>query len=123
LALATIALVALVISGSVFHATRWVDRRKARNRQQVEWPHPSTFDASYPRTPVDLDPITTAPDTPPPPRPLDHTERLAQDLQKILTELQTKHHVLQPGPSTLRRSSRPSVTAVTRSDLINSRVS
>ncbi len=123
LALATIALVALVISGSVFHATRWVDRRKARNRQQVEWPHPSTFNASYPRTPVNLDPITTAPDTPPPPRPLDHTERLAQDLQKILTELQTKHHVLQPGPSTLRRSSRPSVTAVTRSDLINSRVS
>lgn len=122
LALATIAFVALVISGSVFHATRWVDRRKARNRR-LEWPHPSTLNAPYPRAPVALDPVAAARHTPPPPKPLDQTERHTQALEQILNELQTKHHILQPGPNTLRRSSRPPVTAATPSDLVNDRVS
>ena len=122
LALATIALIALVISGSVFHATRWVDRRKARNRQQLEWSHSSTFDnTSYPRTPLDLDPVTAERHTPPPPKSSDQTERLADALQQILNELQTKHNVLQPAPDSLWRASRPPVSAVDRSDLIDSR--
>ena len=123
LALATIALAALVISGSVFHATRWLDRRKARNRHRLEWPRPSTLNAPYPRAPVDLDSVTAARHNPPPPKPLDETERLTQALHQILNELQTKHHVLQPRPSILSRSSRPPVAAATRSDLINNRVS
>ena len=121
LALATIALIALVVSGSVFHATRWVDRRKARNRQRLEWPGSSTFSTPYPQTPVDLDPVTESRHPPPPPKPFDQTERLAQDLQKILNELRTKHNVLQPGPSSLPRSSRPPVAAATRSDVSDSR--
>jgi hypothetical protein len=122
-ALVTIALAALVISGSVFHATRWLDRHKAHNRHRLEWPHPSTLNAPHPRAPVDLDSVTAARHIPPPPKPLDETERLTQTLLQILNELQTKHHVLQPRPSTLSRSSRPPIAAATRSDLIGNRVS
>jgi hypothetical protein len=123
LALATIALAALVISGSVFHATRWLDRRRARNRHRLEWQYPSTLSAPSPRAPVDLDSETAARHIPPPPRPFDETKRLTQALHQILNELQTKHHVLQPGPSILPRSSRPPIAAATRSDLINNGVS
>ena len=120
---ATIALAALVISGSVFHATRWLDRRRARNRHRLEWQYPSTLSAPYPRAPVDLDSETAARHIPPPPKPFDETKRLTQALHQILNELQTKHHVLQPGPSILPRSSRPPIAAAARSDLINNGVS
>ena len=117
LALAMIGLAVLAISGTMFHATRWLSRRRASNR----WPHPST---PYPhaRTPLDFDSGTPAQHIPPP-KPLDQTERLAQALQQLLHELQTKHCLLPPGPSTLSRSSRPPVATATRSDHINIRAS
>ena len=120
LALAMIGLAVLAISGTMFHATRWLSRRRASNR----WPHPSTLNAPYPhsRTPLDFDSGTPAQHTPPP-KPLDQTERLAQALQQLLHELQTKHCLLPPGPSTLSRSSWPPVATATRSDHINIRAS
>ena len=102
LALAMIGLAVLAISGTMFHATRWLSRRRASNR----WPHPSTLNTPYPhaRTPLDFDSGTPAQHIPLP-KPLDQTERLAQALQQLLHELQTKHCLLPPGPSTLSRSS------------------
>jgi hypothetical protein len=113
LALATIALAVLAISGTMFHAARRLGRRRASN----PWPHPSTLNSPYPRaqTPLDFDAETPTRHISPPLKPLDQTERLAQALQQLLHELQTKHHILPPGPSTLPRSSRPPVATATRS--------
>lgn len=121
LALAMIAFAALAFSGSVFEVTRWLSRRRASNR----WPHPSALNTPYPRaqTSLEFDLETPARHIPPPSKPLDQTERLAQALQQLLHELQTKHCVLQPGPSTLPRSICPPVATATRSDHINNRVS
>jgi hypothetical protein len=121
LALAMIAFAALAFSGSVFEVTRWLGRRRASNR----WPNPSASNTPYLRAQTSLDFNSEAPAryVPPPPEPLDQTERLAQALQQLLHELQTKHYVLQPGSSTLPRWSRPPVATATRSDHINNRVS
>lgn len=121
LALAMIAFAALAFSGSVFEVTRWLSRRRVRNR----WPRSSTVSIPYPRahTSFNFDSEMPARYIPLPPKPLDQTERLAQSLQQLLYELQTKHSILQPRPSALSRSSRsPDATAM-RLDHINNRVS
>ena len=121
LALAMIALAVLAISGTMFHATRWLSL--AQSQQPTRWPHPSTLNTPYPRAPTPLDFDSGTPGRHIPlPKPLDQTERLAQALQQLLHELQTKH-VLPPGPSTLSRSSWPPVATATRSDHINIRAS
>jgi len=118
LALAMIAFAALAFSGSVFEVTRWLSRRRARNR----WPHSSTASIPYPR-PFNFDSEMPARSIPLPPKPLDQTERLAQSLQQLLHELQTKHSILQPRPSALSRSSRSPGATATRLGHINNRVS
>jgi hypothetical protein len=98
LALAMIAFAAIAISGSVFEVIRWLRRRKASNRREREW---ATSNALYQRTraSLDFDSRTQARYIPPPPKPLDQAERLAQDLQQILNELQTRPYVSQSAPS------------------------
>lgn len=114
LALAMIAFAALAFSGSVFEVTRWLSRRRARNR----WPRSSTVSI-----PPRVDSEMPARYIPLPPKPLDQTERLAQSLQQLLYELQTKHSILQPRPSALSRSSRSPDATATRLGHINNRVS
>jgi hypothetical protein len=106
LALAMIAFAALAFSGSIFEVTRWLSRRRARNR----WPRSSPVSIPYPRahTSFNFNSEMPARYIPLPPKPLDQTERLAQSLQQLLYELQTKHSILQPMPSALSRSSRSS---------------
>jgi hypothetical protein len=93
LTLAMIAFLTFVISGSLSLATRWLGRREATKRR-VEWPDPSTLNTPYPRIRTSLDLGSRAASLhtlPQPPTPLEETEKLAQELQKILNELKTKH--------------------------------
>ena len=108
LALAMIAFAAIAISGSVFEVIRWLRRRRASNRREREW---ATSDALYQRAraSLDFDSRTPARHIPPPTKPLGQAERLAQDLQQILNELQTRPYVSQSAPSDLPRLSRPPV--------------
>jgi hypothetical protein len=96
LALAMIVFAVIVISGSVFEVTRWLNRRKASNRHRLQWAHPSTSSTPYPlaRTSLDFDSRTPARHIPPPPKPLEQEEKeLAQALQQLLNETQTKQPV------------------------------
>ena len=96
LALAMIVFAAIVISGSVFEVTRWLNRRKASTRHRLEWAHPSTSNTPYPlaRTSLDFNSGTPARRIPPPPKPLEQEEKeLAQALQQLLNETQTKQPV------------------------------
>ena len=93
LALAMIVFAAIVISGSVFEVTRWLNRRKASNRHRLQWAQPSTSSTSYPlvRAPLDFDSGTRH--IPPSPKPLEQEEEFAQALQQLLNEAQTKQPV------------------------------
>jgi hypothetical protein len=98
LALAMIAFAAIAISGSMFEVTRWLRRRKASNRRELEWASSNVLHQRA-RASLDFGPRTPARNIPPPPKPLDQAERLAQDLQQILNELQTRPYVSRSGPS------------------------
>jgi hypothetical protein len=108
LALATIVFAAIAISGSVLEITRWLRRRKASVRRELEW---ATSNTLYQRAQASLDFDSRAParQIPRPPKPFDQAEGLAQDLQRILNELQTRPYVSQSALSDLPRSSRPPV--------------
>jgi hypothetical protein len=109
LALAMIVFAAIAISGSVLEVTRGLRRRKARNRREFEWAISNTL---YQRARASLDFDSRTPVRHiPPTKPLGQAERLAQDLQQILNELQTRPYVSQSAPSDLPRSSRPPVAA------------
>ena len=70
----TLALLALF--GPTYHAVRWLRRRKARARWNSERPNRSTLNESYTRTETALN--------------ADSTEQLAETLQQLLNEMQTK---------------------------------
>jgi len=110
-ALLMFALALLGIIGTVFLAARWPRRREASDRQGLGWPRPPTLKTSYPRagTSLDSDAETAARHDalPPPLKPLDQTERLAQALQQLLNELRTKQYVPRPAPSIVPQLSRP----------------
>jgi hypothetical protein len=108
LALAMIVFVTIAISGSVLEVTRWLRRRNASNRRKLEW---ATSDTLFQcaRASVDFDSRIPERHIPPPPKPLGQAETLAQDLQQILNELQTRPFVSQSSPSDLPRSSWPPV--------------
>ena len=121
LALAMIVFAAIAISGSVLEVTRWLSRRKASNRREFEWAISNTL---YQRARASLDfDLRTPARHIPPPKPLGQAERLAQDLQQILNELQTRPYVSQSAPSDLPRSSWPPVATATRLDHMNIRAS
>lgn len=91
--LAMIAFLTFAISGSLSIATRWLGRREATKRR-LEWPDTSTSTTPYSRVRTSLDLGSRAASLhtlPQPPTPLEETEKLAQELQKILNELKTKH--------------------------------
>lgn len=108
LALAMIVFAAIAISGSVLEITRWLRRRKASNRRELEW---ATANTLYQRAQASLDSDSRAParHIPGPSKPFGQAERLAQDLQRILNELQTRPYVSQSALSSLPRSSRPPI--------------
>jgi hypothetical protein len=106
--LIVVTLALLTMVGPVFHAARWLRRRKASNRQALGQAGPAT----------DSDSETAVRYIPPPQslkqaekevalalqqllkdtqtksnvEPLDQTERLAQELQQLLNEAQTKQY-------------------------------
>ena len=108
LALAMIVFAAIAISGSALEVTRWLRRRNASNRREFEWATSNTL-YERARASLDFNSRTPARHIPPPPKPLGQAERLAQDLQQILKELQTRPYVARSAPGDLPRSSQPSV--------------
>ena len=115
LALAMIVFVTIAISGSVLEVTRWLRRRKASNRRELEWATSNTL-YQCARASLDFDSRIPALHIPPPPKPLGQAETLAQNLQQILNELQTRPYVSQSSPSDLPRSSWPPVATSTLPD-------
>jgi len=71
---AALGLVAL--SGPAYHAVRWLRRRRARDRWNVEPSHQSPLSPSHTRSETAFS--------------ADSTEQLAETLQKILNEMQTE---------------------------------
>jgi hypothetical protein len=105
LVLAMIVFAAIAISGSVFEVIRWLRRRKASNRRELEWATSNTL-YHRARASLDFDSRTPARHISPPPKPLGRAERLAQDLQQILNQLQTRPYASQSGPSDLSSAGR-----------------
>ena len=100
LALAMIVFVTIAISGSVLEVTRWLRRRNASNRGELELATSNTL-YQCARASLDFNSRILARHIPPPPKPLGQAETLAQDLQQILNELQTRPYVSQSSPSDL----------------------
>lgn len=115
-ALITITLALLAIAGFVFHATRSPRRSNAGNRQDLGRPRRSSLNTSYlrARTSLDSDSETGTRHIPPPLKPLDQAEKLAQPLQQLLDEMQTKQYAPPRGLSVATRSSRQPKTQRSR---------
>jgi hypothetical protein len=88
LALATIVFMTIVIFGSALELMRWLRRRRNRDRAAPDW---AELDALYQSVPPSPDVNSTGPvNIPPPLSSFAESEKLAEDLQKILDELRTR---------------------------------
>ena len=89
LALATIVFLTTVIFGLAFEVIRWLRRRRNRDRAAPDW---AELDALYQSVPPSPDVNSTGPvrHIPPPLSSFAESEKLAEDLQKILDELRTR---------------------------------
>jgi hypothetical protein len=89
LALATTVFLTIVIFGSALEVMRWLRRRRNRDRAAPDW---AELDALYQSVPPSPDVNSTGPvrHIPPPLSSFAESEKLAEDLQKILDELRTR---------------------------------
>jgi hypothetical protein len=89
LALATIVFLTTVIFGLAFEVIRWLRRRKNRDRAAPDWAELDALCQSVPPSP-DVNSTRPVRHIPPPLSSFAESEKLAEELQKILDELRTR---------------------------------
>ena len=89
LALATIVFLTTVIFGLAFEVIRWLRRRRNRDRAAPDWAELDALYQSVPPSP-DVNSTGAVRHTPPPLSSFAESEKLAEELQKILDELRTR---------------------------------
>jgi hypothetical protein len=89
LALATIVFLTTVIFGLALEVMRWLRRRRNRDRAAPDWAELDALYQSVPPSP-DVNSTGAVRHTPPPLSSFAESEKLAEELQKILDELRTR---------------------------------
>jgi len=103
LALATIVFLTIAIFGSALEVMRWLRRRRNLDRAAPDWAELDALYQSVPPSP-DLNSTGLVRHTPPPLSSFAESEKLAENLQKILDELSTKPSISMHEAGGLARS-------------------